>query len=956
MKTALLLRKICCEGLIVNDLVSEPYVEQLYVKGTFNGWGDDSPMSFVGEGRYQAVICLSADQYSFKISDQHGSEALTFSADKQKSTACYLDKNQALVPARGIGNDLLFTAPETGLYTIDLLIQGSSAGDTATLSHQLIITAGGENLGAALNRALVSAQFNESPAVSKPLNAKPAPVLSPDALFEQLAIRVEESASFAFGDNVDGFYEGATQRFVAAGKYRHKQGWYLGSFGSFVNNVINDKTTAPIADIYPYGVTHRYANQSSDTLMLFSQQRGAALSVRSAEPSMLAIAPQLNLAINASTVTEFAQGVVYALDPALRQENTPSYIAISANKPFSFKETVFADHPDLNEHMHLNGNHVKPVIETVHAETNFTVYLAFAESEQAAIAQAMRLLEQDGYTAHIQHTYDMLTNSYLWTSDIEYNRALMWAKASGKVFVSNEFGKGIWAGLPWFKDCWGRDSFIALPGITLVNGDFSDAKAIIDNFASMQLTDDSSMNYGRIPNRVTSLSNIIYNTTDGTPWMVRELWDYLRYSGDKAYAQAVYPVVQTYIDGIEKNYLDEFGFMTHRDPDTWMDAKLEGKLPWSSRGNRANDIQALWFTSLMVAVELAKLNDDEASAAHYLMMAEKVQASFQSMFWDQDKGLLADRLKSDNSGDFQIRPNQLMTISVPFDKPLVDEHIGAQIVKNAVSELLFPWGITSLSQHDAMFHPYHDNRDEYHKDAAYHNGTIWGWNSGFTVSSLIRYGYADFAYELSKHLAEQVLYIGHRGAMSENLDAFTSQEGEITTTGTYAQAWSVSEFTRNGYQDYLGFCPELMRDAITFAPCLPAQWQTFDADVAFGQSNGLKVTFCRPENTIQRFQLCYREPTTAVLELTLTSADHAKYQAALPMPNEGVVVEFNTQTAVVSLNGIEVTAKCVQESYGEQIGVLAFAQPDLSLEFPMLQGQHVLQQQVEAGNYEKFVD
>ena len=168
----------------MNDLVSAPYIEQLYVKGSFNGWGNDTPMSVVSEGRYQAVICLSADQHSFKISDQQGSEALTFSADKQKSTPCYLDKNQALVPAKGIGNDLLFTAPETGLYTIDLLVQRSSADDAPTLSHQLIITAGGENLGAELDRELVSTQFNKVLAVSKPLNAKSAPVLSPDALFE----------------------------------------------------------------------------------------------------------------------------------------------------------------------------------------------------------------------------------------------------------------------------------------------------------------------------------------------------------------------------------------------------------------------------------------------------------------------------------------------------------------------------------------------------------------------------------------------------------------------------------------------------------------------------------------------------------------------------------------------------------------------------------------------------
>ncbi|KLU98370.1 amylo-alpha-1,6-glucosidase, partial [Photobacterium aphoticum] len=76
--------------------------------------------------------------------------------------------------------------------------------------------------------------------------------------------------------------------------------------------------------------------------------------------------------------------------------------------------------------------------------------------------------------------------------------------------------------------------------------------------------------------------NIVYNTPDGTPLMVREVWDYLRYSGDADYAKSIYPLVQTYIDGIEKHYLDVYGLMTHRDPDTWMDANLEARLPWSA--------------------------------------------------------------------------------------------------------------------------------------------------------------------------------------------------------------------------------------------------------------------------------------------------------------------------------------------------------------------------------------
>ncbi len=249
--------------------------------------------------------------------------------------------------------------------------------------------------------------------------------------------------------------KGVTHGFVAAGKYRHKQGWYLGTFASFVDGAINDKNRATEADILPYGVTHHYANRSADIFMLFSQQRGAAITVSSECAATLSIAPQLNLAINASTATCFDKGVVYALDPALRQEATPSFIALCANRPFQFKEATFAGIPALKDVMHLSGSHVKPVIETLEKETSVTLYLAFAETEAEAVAQASKLVEQDGYTQHQQQTYDMLTQSYLWTSDLEYNRALMWAKASGKVFVSNEFGKGIWAGLPWFKDCWG---------------------------------------------------------------------------------------------------------------------------------------------------------------------------------------------------------------------------------------------------------------------------------------------------------------------------------------------------------------------------------------------------------------------------------------------------------------------------------------------------------------------
>ena len=415
-------------------------------------------------------------------------------------------------------------------------------------------------------------------------------------------------------------------------------------------------------------------------------------------------------------------------------------------------------------------------------------------------------------------------------------------------------------------------------------------------------------------------------------------------------------MVQTYIAGIEKHYLDDHGLMTHRDPDTWMDAKLEGKLPWSARGTRANDIQALWYTSLLVAVELAKLTGDEQGVEHYQQMAGRVSESFQKLFWDQDQQKLADRLYSDDQRDLQVRTNQLMTVTVPFDNGLLDKTIGAKVVKNAVSELLFPWGITSLSQYDPIFHPYHANREEYHKDAAYHNGTIWGWNAGFTVSSLIEYGYADFAYQLTKNLSDQILYLGHRGAMSENLDAFLNEQGGLTTTGTYAQAWSVSEFTRNGYQDYIGFKPDLLSGKVVLAPCLPSSWGQLDAELRFGQSNTLSVGYQRSEPGLQRFELTYMESDSVQLELHLMASDKAKYQLVLEANELPAVIEFDPVDASVAVNGQARDLSQIQPSFVPVIGDLAFAKPDHSLVFPVLQGQHVLQQQVESANLAQATD
>ena len=70
----------------------------------------------------------------------------------------------------------------------------------------------------------------------------------------------------------------------------------------------------------------------------------------------------------------------------------------------------------------------------------------------------------------------LLLHTYVHSNDEDLNRALSWAKVSMDALVMNQNKRGIFAGLPWFNDYWGRDTFISLPGALLVTGQYERAK------------------------------------------------------------------------------------------------------------------------------------------------------------------------------------------------------------------------------------------------------------------------------------------------------------------------------------------------------------------------------------------------------------------------------------------------------------------------------------------------
>ncbi|MBR5275293.1 MAG: hypothetical protein IKU33_08665, partial [Bacteroidales bacterium] len=375
---------------------------------------------------------------------------------------------------------------------------------------------------------------------------------------------------------------------------------------------------------------------------------------------------------------------------------------------------------------------------------------------------------------------------------------------------------------------WGRDMFISMPGACLVTGQFDVAKEILKDFAKLQDTDPQSETYGRIPNRA-NLEGILYNTTDGTPRFVIQAYQLAQYSGDTEFLHELYPAIKISIDASIRNYTDGKGYLTHADADTWMDVKRNG-IPGSPRGNRANDIQALWYEQLVAGSKIAALMDDMGSAEEWSGLATMLAGNFESDYCDKDSSVIYDHLNADGTPDLQFRPNQLYCFDL-----VSDSDFKQKVTRRVWEELVYPWGVASLAQWDKQFHPQHENWHYYHKDDAYHNGTIWLWNNGIAMQRMIEYGQVEPAWELFKNMNRQALHEGAVGSLSENADAHP-REGQtwVNRSGTFLQAWSNAEHLRVWYQHFLGIRPDLLSGVITIEPKLPSEITELETSVKIG--------------------------------------------------------------------------------------------------------------------------
>lgn len=481
--------------------------------------------------------------------------------------------------------------------------------------------------------------------------------------------------------------------------------------------------------------------------------------------------------------------------------------------------------------------------------TGFFIAVGKTEAEAATLLnetrpvigklEKERVLRMQNYLA---------TNTYFVSNNESLTLAMNWIQSTMDQLVTKQQGNGIYAGLPWFNEYWGRDEFISFPGAVLITGQFETARKILKSFAEYQNTDKNSKFFGRVPN-IVNPQNIDYHTTDGTPRFIIELLDYVKYSGDISLIKELYLNVQNSIEGAVKNWVDDKGYLLHADNETWMDARDANLVSYTPRSSRANDIQALWYQQLCVGVYFARFMNDTADMQKWQAIADKVKSNFEKDYRDDKHDYLADFLSPENKAGFTLRPNQLYALDL-----VSDETFRWQVTRKSWEELVYPWGVASLNRQDKLFHPFHLSTENYHKDAAYHRGTIWLWNNGMAMQRMIEAGQVETAYKLFENMNRQALTMGVVGGLSENMDAYP-HEGKNwpKLTGTYLQAWSNAEHIRVWYQYFLGIRPDMIKNSLTLAPRVPTEIKNLDYNFTIGNSL-TRASYVSGKTTTYRYQ------------------------------------------------------------------------------------------------------
>ncbi len=354
------------------------------------------------------------------------------------------------------------------------------------------------------------------------------------------------------------------------------------------------------------------------------------------------------------------------------------------------------------------------------------------------------------------------------------------------------------AGYHWFTD-WGRDTMIAMRGLTIATGNQEASKSILSTFLD-------NVNQGMIPNRFPDHSeqDVEYNTVDATLWLFVALYDYYKKFNDLTFVKKQIVVLQDILDwhmkGTRYNiHVTPEGFLYGGQEGlqlTWMDAMVNGVVITPRIGCPV-EINALWYNALRI---FGFLSDELQMDTHekYKDLVVKMESNFVNMFIN-DEGTLYDVIVPHQSVDNCFRPNQIYCLSLPFT--LLAQEQKETVFKAVKSKLWTPYGLRTLDEDNPKFESVYFG-NQWQRDHTYHQGTVWPYLLGAYYDAFFKI-YGDSVKNKKEVIRELQSLKEHFynefgiHCISEVFDGKTPKQGK----GTIQQAWSVSALIKL-YSDY----------------------------------------------------------------------------------------------------------------------------------------------------------
>jgi predicted glycogen debranching enzyme len=348
-------------------------------------------------------------------------------------------------------------------------------------------------------------------------------------------------------------------------------------------------------------------------------------------------------------------------------------------------------------------------------------------------------------------------------------------------------GLTIIAGYPWFGD-WGRDTMIALPGLTLTTGRPEIAARILRTFAGF-------VDRGMLPNRFPDRGETPeYNTVDATLWYFEAVRACHAATGDDGLLEELFPVLEHIVGEHVRGTRHSIGvdpadgLLRSGEPGvqlTWMDAKI-GDWVVTARTGKAVEINALWYNALRAMAVFARRLG--RSPEPWGGMADRVVRSF-GRFWHDGLGYCQDVVDGPDGDDASLRPNQIIAVSLPFTPLAAERRRG--VVDACARHLLTSHGLRSLAPAHPRYRASYGG-DAWTRDSAYHQGTVWSWLLGpFALAHFRVYGDREIARSFLGPMAHHVGAYGV-GSVAEVFDG----DAPFRPGGCIAQAWGVGEILR----------------------------------------------------------------------------------------------------------------------------------------------------------------